>query len=205
MRKFALCVLMLAAVQTRAQQIDLKSPLEKLEAIATQVTQVNLDESTLKFAANFLSDNNPQEAAAKKISAGLKGVYVRVYSFAQPGTYSPEDLNSLRDSLKTAQWIQIAGVRNSGAEENSEVWMRREGGNATGMVLLAARPREVTVVNLAGPIRPEDLATLSGQFGIPNFRQWSPAQEGGPRQWSPRQWNSQPSSPKGADEVDAKD
>jgi hypothetical protein len=38
-----------------------------------------------------------------------------------------------------------------------------------GMVVLAAEPKELTIVQIDGPIRPEDLASLSGKAGLPRL------------------------------------
>jgi hypothetical protein len=36
-------------------------------------------------------------------------------------------------------------------------------------VVIAAEPLELTIVNIDGPIRPEDLAKLGGQMGVPRI------------------------------------
>jgi hypothetical protein len=38
---------------------------------------------------------------------------------------------------------------------------------AQGLVVLSEEPRELVLVHLDGPINPEDLDDLSGNFGIP--------------------------------------
>jgi len=157
-------LLLLTAAPAAAQQIDLQS-LEKLAARTTNKTEVTLDASMLKLAGLFLSDGDRDQAAAKKLVDGMKGVYVRVFEFERPGAYAQSDLDALRGQLKGPQWNQIVSVREK--EESVEVWMHRDGDNTTGMVVIAAEPEEVTVVNLVGLLRPEDLATLGGQFGIP--------------------------------------
>jgi hypothetical protein len=164
-------LLMLAATPAAAQQINLQS-LEKLAARTTNKTEVTLDASMLKLAGLFLSDADSDQTAAKKLMAGMKGVYVRVFEFDRPGVYSQSDLDSLRGQLKGPQWSQIVSTREK--EESVEVWMHREGDATTGMVVIAAEPEELTVVNLVGLLRPEDLATLGGQFGIPKVETKKP-------------------------------
>jgi hypothetical protein len=158
-------LILLAATPAAAQQINLES-LEKLAAKTTNKTEVTLDASMLKLAGLFLSDGSDRDqAAAKKLVEGMKGLYVRVYEFEKPGAYAQGDLDPLRSQLKGPQWSQILSSRDK--EESVEVWMHRDGDNTTGMVLIAAEPDEVTVINLVGLVRPDDLATLGGQFGIP--------------------------------------
>jgi hypothetical protein len=46
--------------------------------------------------------------------------------------------------------------------------MKLVNGEVRGMFILSAEPRELSFVYIDGPIRPEDLADISGNFGIPN-------------------------------------
>jgi hypothetical protein len=50
------------------------------------------------------------------------------------------------------------------------VWIFRKGENATGMAIVVAGSDELVVVNLVGSIRPEDLSSVGGQFGIPQIK-----------------------------------
>lgn len=166
MRTVLACVLMLAAAPASAQQLNLQS-LDKLAARAASKTEVNLDGTMLKFASGFLGDGDTEEASAKKLIAALKGVYVRVYEFARTGAYTPADLQAVRDQLRGSQWKVI--VSSHEKDEDVQILVRQEGDTTTGMVILSSEPKEVTVVNIVGPIRPQDLTTLGGQFGIPKI------------------------------------
>jgi len=42
------------------------------------------------------------------------------------------------------------------------------------LVVLSAEPKELTVVNIDGPIDPEQLSELSGHMGIPSFGRSKP-------------------------------
>ncbi len=160
----ALCGVSLCSAAASAQQIDLRG-LDKLAARATAKTEVTLDPATLKFASAFMGDGDKDESAAKKVIAGLKGIYVRSYEFERAGMYDPKDLQPLRDQIRGSQWSSIVSVREK--DEQVDIWVYRTGDTTGGMVIVSAEPKEVTVVNIVGPIRPEDLSTLGGQFGIP--------------------------------------
>ena len=54
--------------------------------------------------------------------------------------------------------------------ENAEVFLRTENNRIAGLAVIAAEPAELTVVNIFGPIDPEDLSRLGGQFGIPRWK-----------------------------------
>ena len=164
MRTAAICVLMLCAAPTSAQQINLQS-LDKLAARATSKTEVNLDGSMLKFAAGFLGDGDSEEAAAKKLTTSLKGIYVRVFEFDKPGAYSESDLKPIRDQLRGSQWKTI--VSSHEKDDNVDIMMRQEGGVTTGLIVIASEPMEVTVINIVGNVNLQDLSALGGQFGVP--------------------------------------
>ena len=168
MRKLIFIPLLLLATAAQGQQLNLSS-LDKLADKASETAEVTLDAAMLKFASAFLSDRKSDEAAAKKLMDSLKGVYVRVFEFQSQGAFSPADLQPLRDQLKGPQWLRIVTARGKLTGEDVEIWVHREGDVTGGICVIAIEAKEVAVVNLIGPIRPEDLSTLSGQFGIPTI------------------------------------
>lgn len=143
--------------------------LDKLSAKASDVVDVTVDENLLKLAIKFLSDKSPDEARIKEIVSGLKGVYVRVFEFDQPGQYSVGDVDALRLQLKSPGWSKIVGVRSRKQGENIDVHIMTQGDLISGLAIIAANPRELTVVNIVGPIDLEKLRQLEGQFGIPKL------------------------------------
>lgn len=154
----------------RAQEARIEiSQLDKLAAKAEQVVEVTLDEKLLQLAAKFLSDKNPKEAAVKQLVGGLKGVYVRVFEFDQPGEYAPSDIETLRAQLAAPGWSKIVGVRSRREGDNVDVHLRWQDGNILGLAIIAADPKQLTVVNIVGPIDLDKLSQLEGQFGIPKL------------------------------------
>jgi hypothetical protein len=57
----------------------------------------------------------------------------------------------------------------SKTKENVNIMADMHGDKITGLVIIAAEPREFTIVNIHGPIDIDRLADLSGQFGIPEI------------------------------------
>jgi len=51
--------------------------------------------------------------------------------------------------------------------DHTEIHADMRGENVVGLLVIAAERRELTIVNLVGPIDIEKLATLEGHFGIP--------------------------------------
>ena len=161
MRKLMLMVLMLVAVTASAQQLDLKS-LDKFAAKAKSKTEINMDESMVKSALSFLSDEKKDEFFVKKNNSNLKGFYLRNYEFEGKDAVKLEDLKPLTDQLKAPNWVSF--LRNQEGDEQTEIWMHRTNGEPDGILLLNAEGGELTVINALGLTRLDDLNAL-GQFG----------------------------------------
>jgi hypothetical protein len=60
-------------------------------------------------------------------------------------------------------------VKSSSDGETSEIYLRNENGKLTGVAILVSEPKELTVVNIAGPVDLDSLAELGGHFHIPKM------------------------------------
>lgn len=162
--KRSLLFLLVAAMASiaSAQQINLDMP--GLRDKASEEVTVTLDASMLRLAARFLS-NDPDERNARDIVQKLQGIYVRSFEFDREGEYDRSAVDRLRSQLG-ADWKKIVDVR-SRLGENSEIYTQSRGDQITGLVIITAEPKELTIVNLVGPIDLDRLADLRGQFGIP--------------------------------------
>jgi hypothetical protein len=168
--KLAVCLLVLASGAAQAQML-LKIPdsFSKLADKAEDVVDVTLDPKTLGLASKFLSEKDADERAAKKLVTGLKGIFVRSYTFAKPGEYSDADVELLRSQLRGPAWSCIVNVRSKKDHENAQVCFFSQNGTIAGLAILAAEPKQLTIVSIAGYVDPEHLGLLEGQFGIPKL------------------------------------
>ncbi|HEX4038094.1 MAG TPA: DUF4252 domain-containing protein [Acidobacteriaceae bacterium] len=154
-----------AAAQTGAGPFPVTLGKE-LAARASNYTEVSLDRRMLDFASRFMNDRD--DAEGKRIVAKLNGVYVRTYEFDKPGQYTPADLESIRRQFETPEWSALVKERSREASDDADIYMKLVNGEVQGMFILSAEPRELDFVYISGPIRPEDLKDLSGNFGIPS-------------------------------------
>jgi hypothetical protein len=154
---------MAAPAQDIIKQLDLKA----LSAKASETVEVNLDGNLLTLAARFLDDKNVEEAKAKDILKGLKGIYVRQFTFDKGEGYTAADVEAVRSQANGPGWQKIVDVRKTG--ENVGIYLKSTGDKVDGIVVLAAEKREFTVVQLVGSIDPSQLRELSGKFGIPRI------------------------------------
>jgi uncharacterized protein DUF4252 len=148
------------------QALDLQH-LDKLAAKASDTADVTVDGALLKLAAKFLSGKDPDEAKIKKLVAGLKGIYVKTFEFENEGEYSDSDVAAVRNQLKSPEWSRIVGFRSKKDRETAEIYLRTGGDG--GLAIIAADPKELTVVNIVGKIDLDELSELGGNMGVPKI------------------------------------
>jgi hypothetical protein len=159
----SLTLLLALAPSVYAQRINLDFP--GLADKAREVVDVTLDGALLRLGARFLSDRDADERAVRQIVDRLEGIYVRSYEFDHEDAYDRSVIDAVRKQLGP-NWKRVVTVR-SKLRENVEVYTELRGENIVGLVVIAAEPRELTIVNLVGPIDLDKLASIEGQFGIP--------------------------------------
>jgi hypothetical protein len=144
--------------------------LDKLADKATHVVDVTLDRKMLQLAAKFLSSSrSSDEAQIKEIVSGLKGVYVKYFEFDKEQQYSQSDVEPILAQLKSPLWSRMVEVSSTKTGEKVEVYLMSNGDTINGLAVVAAEPKELTVVNIVGNIDIDKLAQLEGQYGIPKL------------------------------------
>ena len=157
------------AAATRAQDSRLQlSSLDHLAAKASQTVDVNIDERLIRLAAKVLSDEDSDEREVKKLVVGIKGIYVKSFEFENDGQYSTTDLETIRTQLRAPGWTRLVNVT-SNKDGIVEVYFLMNGEKIGGLAVLSSDDRELTVVNIVGPVDLEKLAKLEGQFGVPEL------------------------------------
>jgi len=171
---FLIAVLLLGctavAAQTPAPQasrIELSS-LDHLAAKASQTVDVNIDERLMRLAAKAFSDKDADEREIKKLITGVKGIYVKSFEFDSDGQFTAADMEAIRAQMRGPNWTRVVNVT-SKKEGNVEVYLLTNGDEIGGLAVLSTEDRELTVVNIVGPVDLEKLAKLEGQFGVPEL------------------------------------
>jgi hypothetical protein len=147
--------------------------IEKLSARAKETVEVTMDGPMLRWASKFLSAKDPDEQKAAALVANLKGIYVRSFEFDKDGAYSPTEVETLRSQFRSPGWSRVVGVRSQQDGDNVDIFFKLENDKMAGIVIIAAEPREITFVNIVGPLEVDQLADLGGEFGIPKLDQKS--------------------------------
>lgn len=146
------------------RQFQLK--LDNLAAKASDSADVNLSGATLKFAAKFLDSHDPDEVAGRKLIEGLQGIYVKHFEFKRDNAWTEADLARVRNQLHTHERQRIAGVKET---HGSEIYLHMEAPKSTGVAIIEAEPRKLTVINIVGPMDLDELAELGGHFDRPKL------------------------------------
>jgi hypothetical protein len=160
----------ISAVAANAQEpsrLQLGS-LDHLAAKASQSVDVNIDARLMRLASKVFSDTDAEEREIKKVIAGVKGIYVKVFEFENEGQYSSADLATIRAQLSAPGWTRLVNVT-SKKEGNLEVYLLMNGDMVNGLAVLASDVKELAVVNIVGPVDLDKLAKLEGQLGIPEL------------------------------------
>lgn len=144
------------------------SGLDHLAAKASQTVDVNLDERLMRLASRVFDDKDADEREVKKLIAGLKGIYVKSFEFDADGQFSDADIETIRTQLRAPGWTRLVNVT-SKKEGMLEVYVLFSGDVVHGMAVLHTDDRELTVVNIAGPVDLDKLAQLEGQLGVPDL------------------------------------
>ena len=141
--------------------------LDRLAAKATDQVNVSLDGDLLRMAARFLSDDGDSDTAdVKRLVSKLKGISIRSYTFKNAGAYSESDVEPVRSQLADPSWKRVVQVR-SKTDGDSDVYVKSSGGKIQGLAVIAAQPKELTIVSIDGAIDPDEFDKLRGNFGIP--------------------------------------
>ena len=158
--------LMVGAAAPLAAQIQITG-LDALAAKAKESVNISLDSTMLKLAGGFFSAGKSADAAGiQSVISGLKNVTVRSYTFGEDGQYKMSDLDPIRAQLRSAGWSKMVSVNEK--EQMTEVYSKPQGSQLGGIAVLAAEPKELTVVYIEGNIDLSKLAALAGHFGIPD-------------------------------------
>lgn len=156
--------------QSPAQLLQLRiTGLDGLASKATESADITLDSNLLQMAGGFLAGagkDSKDGENLKQLLSGLKAITVRSFKFKETGQYRMEDLEPIRAQLRTPGWSKI--ISSQSKEETSEIYMRTDKGKVAGFAIVAAEPKELTVVAIEGSIDLNDLSKLKG-LGVPSI------------------------------------
>jgi hypothetical protein len=153
------------ALPVAAQEVDI-SALKGLESKAKESSNIDLGPEQMGMLKGFSSLVGGD---VSDVASGLKRVKVYTLEFDKEGMYNVADAENVRAKIKAdSKWMSIVSVKEKGGF--TEIMMHQgPDGKSDGFVILAAEPRELTVVNIVGSLDMAKLAKLGGTLGIPHI------------------------------------
>jgi hypothetical protein len=142
-----------ASAQGPRLQLD---HLDKLAGRSNETVDVAVDAAMLKETAGFLVGKGGDTEKVQTLLNDITGIYVKSFQFGAPDAYSEADVETIRKQVSGPEWSRVVGVR--GKRELTEIYFWRQRDMNGGMVVIAAQPNQLTVVNIVGRV---DLASLA--------------------------------------------
>ncbi|PYS24533.1 MAG: hypothetical protein DMF72_04775 [Acidobacteria bacterium] len=168
--KFALVSALLAIGGVSATAQTAKLQLDQLDVLANRASEtvdVKLDEHLMQTTAKFFSGKDPDDAEIRDLIKHVKGIYVKSFTFEKESEYSPAEVESVMTQLRGGGWSKIIGVTSKKDGDNVDVYLMSVGDEISGLAVVSLEPKELTIVNIVGPINLEKLTQLEGSFGVP--------------------------------------
>lgn len=158
-----------SAMTSRAQSGKLQlDQLDVLTNRASNTVDVKLDEHLMQTTAKLFSGKD-DDVEIKELLKNVKGIYVKSFSFEKENEYARAEVDSVMSQLRGGGWSKIVGITSKKESENVEVYLMMLGDQINGLAVVSLNPKELTIVNIVGPINLEKLSQLEGSFGIPDL------------------------------------
>lgn len=165
---------MVAAAPLCAQTIDFKM-LDKLGEKARESSVVNLGPEQLGMLSGLTAGEGKNLGDVAK---AVKTVQVRSYEFDQKGEYDIGIVQAFRDKVKASgEWVNIIEVKEKGGFTDIS-YAKGPDGKSKGFLIIAAEPREVSIVYIDGPLDLSAIGKLGGALGIPAITGSEPKSSG---------------------------
>jgi hypothetical protein len=162
----ALPLLLCLPIFAQSPRIDV-GHLKKLSDAAVERAEVSLDGVALRWALGALKCEPDVYSLTKEI----KGIYVNAFEFDADNQYSAEDIEKIRQQIKTPPWERMVSVKSKKSGEDIDVFILVDpkSEKIKGIVVLAVEKREIAIVNIVGNINLKGLTKMGGNFGLPEM------------------------------------
>jgi hypothetical protein len=152
-----------SALLSAQQPAGVSDMLQALASERATHTAFTFDRDMLQTADGFLDAG----------TAALNSVTVENYRYSEPAFYIPENMAALTDAYNHAGWKHLvdqhANPRDNSTPNRSliDLWLHYSGTQINYVTVLIRAPRQMSVIEVSGSLRPLDLVHLGGHFGIP--------------------------------------
>jgi hypothetical protein len=162
----ALIGLTVSAAATAQNAAIVLPDFKPLESKAKECVDISLGPWLLHSMGMFLDEKDPEDAATKKLLSGIQSIRVRSFQFDTDAAYSRADIDGVRRQLNAPGWTSLMNVHDRDRGEDVDMYMLIQNEQTRGFALIAAEPREFTIINIVGSINMSDLPKLQKQLHI---------------------------------------
>jgi len=156
---------MLAVTQ---RSCSIPANIEALGGQEAETLDIRMDDKQIKFATGFLSKNRPDEARAAELINDIKYICVRSFYFQKEVQYPEDAIAALARQFPASRWSRV--ISSKRGKNSFDVFFRMEESDIAGIAVITVEPREFSLVQIDGKIRPEQLNELGAQLGIPQIK-----------------------------------
>jgi hypothetical protein len=180
MQKHFIMVLVLALalpVAAAAQGPRLKLDLGDLASKAKESVNINIDKNTVDWAMQGLKSKEGDTEKLRELMKDLEGITVQSLEF-EKNEKAPkvEELigaaRSVIQELDRPQWQSVINVTEKHAQRTEVVRMslyKDAAGKIGGLALLAVEPGQITLINVAGNVKLDQLGAIGKVLGKPGM------------------------------------
>lgn len=152
------------ALPVFGQAIDYKF-LDGLADKARESSVIELGPEQLSLLSGLTGNQPPRD-----LTKLVKSVQVHSYEFDQSGMYDLQQVRAFRDRVKASgNWVQLMTVHERGGTFTDILIQRGADGKASGLLIVAAEDKELSIVHIDGVGDLKALAALGGLAGIPQL------------------------------------
>ena len=166
----ALCLPALAAGPDTQMPPGIAHSLSTLADQPATHTGVTFDRSMMQMAQSLLAQGGLD---AERAAAALSSISFDTYRYKEPAFYTPETMTAIIQGFHRAGWKHMVNGNQTTANMAqprtaiTDVWLHFTGPDIDQVTVLVRATHEMSLVQVAGDLRPLDLVHLSGHFGIP--------------------------------------
>ena len=158
----AICVLLPAcAAQTPALKVPSLAAMQRDSVDSVNFT---LGPLALRFMGFLGGDRDAHSTTEIKLFRGLHKVEIHSFEFAADHTYRQADLETLRSQLAAPGWRHVMQARDRGSDGDVDIYCAINQHKITRLVIIAAEPREFSLINITGAIEPDQIEMLRSGF-----------------------------------------
>ena len=125
------------------------------------------DRDMLQTAYGLIDPNGEPSKAA------LNSITVESFHYHEPAFYLPEAMHELNHRYERAGWKHLVDQGSTPGQQAmpdkplTDLWLHFHGTEIDDVTVLIRAPKQMSVIEVSGALRPLDLVHLSGHFGIP--------------------------------------